>query len=165
MISLFFFFVLWLIVIGVFKFFESCVISFWILGLVCFFCLGFVGLSNFFINFLVFLMVNFFFDIMWVVFDWDFLLSVNNVCVCFILILLCLINNLMLLFKLFKCRRLVIVVWDFFIVFVIFWWVSVNLFINWLRVCVFFIVFRFFCWIFLINVMVIVVLFGMFLIK
>lgn len=164
-VSLFLFFVLWLIFIGVFKFFESCVIRFCILGLIFFLGLGLVGFKSFFISFFVLCMVRFLFDIICVVFDWVLFFSVNSVLVWFILILLCLINSFMLLFKLFRWSKFVIVVCDLFIVLVIFWWVSVNLFIKWLRVCVFFMVFKFLCWIFLISVMVIVVLLGMFLIK
>lgn len=164
-VSLFLFFVLWLIFIGVFKFFESCVIRFCILGLIFFLGLGLVGFKSFLISFFVLCMVRFLFDIICVVLDWVLFFSVNSVLVWFILILLCLINSFMLLFKLFRWSKFVIVVCDLFIVLVIFWWVSVNLFIKWLRVCVFFMVFKFLCWIFLMRVMVIVVLLGMFLIK
>lgn len=165
MVSLFFFLVLWLIDICVFIFLESFIIKFCMLGLIFFFGLGGVGLSNLCISFLVLWMVNFFFEMICVVLDCVLLLRVSRVCVCFILILLCLISNLMLLLRLFRCSRFVMVVCDLFIVLVILECVSLNLFISCFSVWVFFMVLRFLCWIFLINVIVIVVLLVIFLIK
>lgn len=63
--------------------------------------------------------------------------------------------------RLIRCSRLVMVVCDLLIVFVICCWVSWNFCCRCCRVVVFLIGLRFLCWMFLISVMVMVVLFGM----
>lgn len=144
-----------------FKFCDNCCIF-------RFFDMFFVldGLDKyFFISCLVWWMVSCFFVICCVIFICCLFFNIRRVWVWFIFNCLVFNKCFMLLFNWFKCSRLVIVVCDLLIIFVICWWVRLNLFCKCFSVCVFFIVFRFLCWMFLINVMVIVLWFFICLIK
>lgn len=152
------FFVLCWIIIGVLILLDKLFCNSLILGLIFWFLVVNFICCIWCIRVLVCCIERFLVMIIWVVFVWLVVFSGRIVLVCFIFRLLCLISLCVFGVKFIRCKRLVIVVWDLFMVLVICWWVNLNLFWKCCSVEVFLIGFRFLCWIFLISVIVMVVL-------